>query len=109
MVVLPSVADDGSFTIIKATLLLREKLLLPGNDAVMEIVIWQLPRMLPGSRHRFKYRLALVVSGECVVRYDNETGKDDHKHIGEREVPYEFADLDTLLRDFRADVAAWRT
>jgi len=94
---------------MKASLLLREKLLLPGNDAFIEMVIWQLPRVLPGSRHQFKYRLALVVSGDCVLRYDNEAGKGDHKHIGEREIGYEFTDLDGLLRDFRADVAAWRT
>jgi len=105
---LPSLVDDGSFTIMKATLLLREKRILPGNDAVMEIVIWQLPRMLPGSRHHFKYRLALVVGGDCVLRYDNEAGKGDHKHIGEREVAYDFTDMDALLRDFRADVVAWR-
>jgi hypothetical protein len=94
---------------MKATLLLRDRQVLVSEDAIVEIVIWQLPRMLPGSRHRFKYRLALVVSGECVLRYDNETGKGDHKHVGEREVPYAFADLDGLLRDFRADVTAWRS
>ena len=94
---------------MKATLLLRDRQVLPSEDAVIEIVIWQLPRMLPGSHHRFKYRLALVVSGECVLRYDNEAGKGDHKHLGGREVPYVFADLDRLLQDFRADVAAWRT
>ena len=93
---------------MKATLLLRDRQVLPSEDAVVEIVIWQLPRMLPGSSHRFKYRLALVVGGECVLRYDNEAGKGDHKHVGGREVPYGFADLDGLLRDFRADVAAWR-
>lgn len=82
--------------------------MLPGEDAVVEIVVWQLPRMLPGSRHRFKYRLALVVSGECVLRYDNEAGKGDHKHVGGREVSYGFAGLDRLLQDFSADVAAWR-
>jgi hypothetical protein len=94
---------------MKATLLLRDRQVLPSEDAVIEIVIWQLPRMVPGSRHRFKYRLALVVTGECVLRYDNEAGKGDHKHLGGRQVPYGFAGLDRLLQDFRADVAAWRT
>jgi len=94
---------------MKATLLLRDRQVLPSEDAVIEIVIWQLPRTRPGSLHRFKYRLALVVSGECVLRYDNEAGKGDHKHLGAREVPYRFADLDGLLQDFRTDVAAWRT
>ena len=31
-----------------------------------------------------KYRLALVVDGLCVLRYDNETGKGDHRHIREK-------------------------
>ena len=93
---------------MKATFLLRERQVLASEDAIVEIVIWRLPRMLPGSRHRFKYRLALVVSGECVLRYDNEAGKGDHKHVGGREVPYQFADLDRLLQDFRTDVEAWR-
>ena len=94
---------------MKATLLLRHRQALPAEETIVEMVIWQLPRMLPGSRHRFKYRLALVGRGECVLRYDNEAGKGDHTHIGEHEVPYEFVDLDRLLQDFRADVAAWRT
>lgn len=94
---------------MKATLLLRDRQVLPSEDALIEIVVWQLPRTLPGSHHPFKYRLALVVGGECLLRYDNEAGKGDHKHLGEREVPYAFAGLDRLLQDFRADVAAWRT
>ena len=94
---------------MRATLLLRDRQILPSEDAVVEIVIWQLPRMLPGSRHRFNYRVAFVVGGECVLRYDNEAGKGDHKHVGGDEVPYVFAGLDKLLQDFRADVEAWRT
>ena len=42
------------------------------------------------------------------LRYDNEAGKGDHKHVGEREVPYPFIDLATLQADFWADVTAWR-
>ena len=61
-----------------------------------------------GSAHRFKYRLALVSDGVCVLRYDNEAGKGDHKHVGERERPYRFVDLPTLQTDFWKDVATWR-
>lgn len=74
----------------------------------VEIVIWRLPRMLPRSRHHFKYRLALIAYGVCVLRYDNEAGKGDHKHVGEREEPYRSADLNRLLVDFRTDVETWR-
>ena len=79
-------------------------------DAVtfVEIVVWRVPRPLSGSRHSFKYRLVLVRKGVCVLRYDNEVGKGDHRHVREREMPYRFTDLDTLLDDFWADVERGR-
>jgi hypothetical protein len=43
----------------------------------------------------------------CVLRYDNEAGKGDHRHIGGKELPYRFAGVDSLLDDFRADVRRW--
>jgi hypothetical protein len=55
-----------------------------------------------------KYRLALVVSGKCVLRYDNEAGKGDHRHVGPVETAYEFKSYERLLSDFWADVEAWR-
>lgn len=42
--------------------------------------------------------------GTCLVRYDNESGKGDHKHIGEQEIAYEFIDRDKLIKDFYNDV-----
>jgi hypothetical protein len=78
------------------------------ETAFAEMVVWELPEALPGSSHLFKYRLALVVNGACAMRYDNETGKSDHKHIGDQEVPYEFVDLDRLLEDFLADLESRR-
>ncbi len=60
-----------------------------------------------GSSHSYKYRLAYVVQGRCVLRYDNEPGKGDHRHLGEAEQPYTFVSVDQLLDDFLADVAAW--
>ena len=80
-------------------LLLRERRIL-GEDRFVEIVIWELPRRVAGSRHRFKYRLAFVVDETCVLRFDNETGKGDHKHIGADEVPYRFTTLAQLVTDF---------
>lgn len=35
---------------------------------------------------------------------DNERGKGDHKHIGDRQLPYVFVSVDQLVRDFLADV-----
>ena len=67
-------------------LLFRERRIF-AEDRIVEIVIWRLPRPLAGSRHAFKYRLAFVVDEVCVLRFDNETGKGDHKHVGAVEVP----------------------
>jgi hypothetical protein len=59
---------------------------------------------VPGSAHPFKYRLALVVNGECVLLYDNERGKGDHRHIGGIEEPITFTTLEALYDAFQADL-----
>jgi hypothetical protein len=71
---------------MRARLLLRERRIV-SEGRFVEIVIWQLPNPALGSVHAFKYRLAFVVDEECVLRFDNETGKGDHKHVGTEEVP----------------------
>lgn len=93
---------------MKATLLLRERRVV-AEAAFAELVVWRVPSPVQGSAHGFKYRLALVVSGVCVLRYDNETGKGDHKHIGEDEMPYSFTTPAQLLEDFWNDVDHWRS
>lgn len=77
------------------------------DNAFADIVVWQVPRPVPGSSHSFKYRLALVVSQICVLRYDNESGKGDHRHVGADEMPYVFVDPRRLVADFMSDVARW--
>lgn len=72
-----------------------------------EMVLWLLPGPARASKHSYKYRLALVADGVCVMPYDNEAGKGDHKHIGDRELPYSFTDVDALLADVQTDVGAW--
>ncbi len=92
---------------MKARLILRERIVL-ADDAFVEMVVWDLPQPAPGSTHRFKYRLALIAEGVCILRYDNEAGKGDHKHIGTGEADYRFVDLVRLQADFWADVERWR-
>ena len=92
---------------MEAELLFRGRQVLSETDFV-EIVVWRVPRSVRGSPHELKYRLALVSKEACVLRYDNEAGKGDHKHVGEREIPYRFIDLDTLQADFWRDVETWR-
>jgi hypothetical protein len=38
------------------------------------------------------------------VRYENEKGKGDHRHIGDREEPYELIDVETLVAEFLSDI-----
>jgi len=92
---------------MKAEVLQRERFVL-AEDAFVEIVVWRVPRSVRGSTHRYKYRLALVVAGQCLVRYDNEAGKGDHRHIAGVEMPYSFGGYEQLLTDFWLDVETWR-
>ncbi len=92
---------------MKAQAILRERIVLD-DDTFAELIVWKLPKPLTGSAHSFKYRLALVHQAICMLRYDNEAGKGDHKHIGETEVDYVFTDLGQLQSDFWTDVERWR-
>jgi hypothetical protein len=76
-------------------------------DAFAEVAIWRVPQPVPPSAHAFKYRLAYVIGGECVVRYDNERGKADHRHVGSVTTPYVFSTPDQLMADFDADMRRW--
>jgi hypothetical protein len=78
------------------------------DDLVKEVKVWRLPEPLPGSAHPYKYSLALIANGRCVLRYDNERGKGDHKHLGELETPIEWTSLNALLADFDRDIQCWR-
>jgi len=72
---------------------------------IIEVVIWHLPAPLPGSTHPYKYRLFYgQPDGRCIVRYDNERGKGDHRHVDDIEEPYRFFSLRRLVEDFEADI-----
>lgn len=88
---------------MKARLLIETRIVY-SESAFAELVLWQLARPLPGSSHPFKYRLAYVVEGRCVIRYDNETGKGDHRHRDDRENAYAFTTVEKLLEDFQRDI-----
>ena len=92
---------------MEAELRLRKRIAL-SETTFMELVVWKVPKPVHGSSHEFKCRLALVENGVCVLRYDNEAGKGDHKHIQEVETDYRFSDLNSLQTDFWQDVEAWR-
>lgn len=74
------------------------------DGSIVEIVVWELPEPLPPSAHRYKYRLFFGAAGVSRVRYDNERGKGDHRHVGDQEYGYGFSTLEQLLADFQSDV-----
>ena len=88
---------------MKGNLLINERHVL-NVGVFVEIVVWRLRQSVRGSAHRFKYRLALIVDGVCVLRFDNETGKGDHKHVADSEEPYKFNGPEALLEDFWSEV-----
>ncbi len=55
------------------------------ENAFASIRILKVKPSIAGSQHHYKYSLAYVVNGECIMRYDNERGKGDHKHIDGQE------------------------
>ena len=91
---------------MQARQLLDRRVILT-ETAFVELVLWRLPETTAGRAHGYKYRLALISRGVCVMRYDNERGKGDHVHIGEVERPYDFRGVDMLIEDFLAEAKEW--
>lgn len=91
---------------MSAVLVARTRIVYAEN-AFAELVLWKVPAPVAGSRHGYRFRLAYVVDGTCVVRYDNEAGKGDHRHYGARESAYSFTTPEALLAAFERDIARW--
>ena len=90
--------------IMKAKLVYRERYIYR-DGSVREMVLWQLPKRSKDRPHGFKYRLYYGLSdGTCIVRFDNETGKGDHRHVKGKEQRYIFKDVETLVKDFLMEI-----
>ena len=88
----------------KAKLIYRSRLVYP-DGAIREMVIWQLPEKSPDRPHGLKYRLYYGdARGKCLVRYDNESGKGDHRHFQGKEEEYVFMSVEKLVGDFQKDI-----
>ena len=92
-------------TIMKARLILDSKTVL-SDGRIVHRCVWQLPDSTAGRPHGLKYRLYCGKDGKTIVRYDNETGKGDHRHVGPGEIEetYDFKSLALLLSDFETDI-----
>jgi hypothetical protein len=92
---------------MRARLIFRDKVTFP-DGAIMEVVLWEVLDKTSDCPHGFKYRLHYGLPGKTLVRYDNEKGKGDHRHIKDREEPYNFKDVETLRADFIKSVESIR-
>ena len=92
---------------MRATLIAQAKE-VRDDGSIVEIAVWELDEPLAPCAHRYKYRLFFGAPGACFVRYDNERGKGDHRHVGGEESGYDFTTLEALLADFERDVTNWR-
>jgi hypothetical protein len=94
----------GAFVIV----IIDRKVVFP-DGAILQMIIWHLPEAGTERPHGLKYRFYYGLPDRtCVVRYDNERGKSNHRHYGNREEPYQFVDIETLNTDFLSDVAKAR-
>lgn len=91
----------------KATLLYDEKRTY-ADGCILQARLWIVPVSVRGSNHLLKYSLYYGRQGERLVAYDNEAGKGDHRHYGDREEPYTFSTVEQLVADFLQDVGALR-
>ncbi len=88
---------------MKAELLFHQRIDYD-DGAIVEMVIWRVPVLVPPTTHGLKYSLFYGRPGMREVGYDNERGKGDHRHLGEIETPYLFTSAEQLMADFWSDV-----
>ena len=92
---------------IGAVLIFRHRQVFD-DGAILEAVVWKLPKPVTGSAHPYKYRLFYGYAGNRLIGYDNERSKGDHRHYGQLESEYVFISPERLMDDFLAAVALER-
>lgn len=88
---------------MNAELIFRDRYIY-NDGAIREMVIWRLPITDPEHPHGCKYRLFYGYPQKCLVRYDNERGKGDHRHYMGLESPYGWHSVRQLVLDFQKDI-----
>lgn len=89
-----------------ARIIFRDKYIY-ADKAIREMIIWRLP-YTDSEPYDFKYLLMYGYPGKCLVRYDDERGKGDHRHDGDREEAYTFIPVEQLIQDFKTDIEHMR-
>ena len=92
---------------MSAQLLFQDKYIF-ADGAIREMVIWRLPEADSERPPGLKYSLFYGYPELCLVRYDNERGKGDHRHEDGQETPYRFISVEQLMQDFKTDIERLR-
>jgi hypothetical protein len=91
---------------MQARLIVHDKV-KEADGSIIEIKIWSVS-VSEEKKHGFRYSLAYIKDGDCLVCYDNHTGKGDHRHYMGREEHYRFTTITKLLEDFYKDIRRFR-
>jgi len=92
---------------MKAELLFHQRIDYD-DGAIVEMVLWRVPKPVPPSTHSLKYSLFYGRPGLREVGYENERGKGDHRHFEGVEMAYAFITVEQLMADFWFDVRRLR-
>lgn len=88
---------------MKAEPLFREKRIVThsktGEIGLVELKIWKVPRSGDYPQGR-KFSLFLVSKGKIIIGIDNHKPKGPHRHMKNRELPYDYTNEEKLLTDF---------
>lgn len=87
---------------MKAELLVHDKV-KDGHGGIIEVKIWLVPESTD-KPHGYKYSLVYIRHGRRVLGYDNAEGKGDHRHYGNKAMPYKFTNVKKLFEDFYKDL-----
>jgi hypothetical protein len=78
------------------------------DGAIVEMVLWRVPKPVPPAKHGLKYSLFYGRPGLRETGYDNERGKGVHRHFQGVETAYQFSTVERLIADFWRDVRRLR-
>jgi len=87
---------------MKAKLIFRDKVTF-ADGAILEMILWELPEknlidpMVLSTVLHYGFP-----AKHCSIRQRARQG--DHRHVGDKEEPYGFKDVETLKSDFSGDV-----
>ena len=72
-------------------------------EHLMEIKIWKVKKD-KYNPEGFHYSLVLIKNNKRILGYDNHERKGHHKHVYNKELEYNFEDINKLIQDFYKDL-----